>query len=50
MASSTEGLFDVGSCTLNTLHGARVDQMRGGLLFIAALGLFIPADVRCFSF
>ena len=27
MASSTEGLFDVGSCTLNTLHGARVDQM-----------------------
>ena len=26
MASSTEGLFDVGSCTLNTLHGARVDQ------------------------
>ena len=27
MASSTEGIFDVGSCTLNTLHGARVDQM-----------------------
>uniref|UniRef100_A0A7S0HCG5 Protein kinase domain-containing protein n=1 Tax=Phaeocystis antarctica TaxID=33657 RepID=A0A7S0HCG5_9EUKA len=27
MASPFEGLFDVGSCTLNTLHGARVDQM-----------------------
>lgn len=27
MACSTQGLFDVGSMTLNTLHGARVDQM-----------------------
>ena len=27
MASSSEGGFDAYSCTLNTLHAARVDQM-----------------------